>query len=129
MKKILTIISIVLVFGFAVLFIVNRDGVGTVDNTINTSKPSFAEVKYTKDDVAKHSTKDDCWTIIDNKVYDITSYIPRHPGGNNILSACGTDGTAFFNGQQAGQNGGIENHRGSKAESQLAQLFIGELSE
>jgi hypothetical protein len=84
--------------------------------------------KITKADVATHNSKSDCWTIIDGSVYDITSYIPRHPGGDNILSACGTDGTALFNGEKPGQNGGSNDH-GNSAKSQLNSLKIGTLSQ
>lgn len=81
---------------------------------------------YTLQDVAARNNDKECWTIIDGSVYDITSYIPRHPGGSNILSACGVDSTVFFNGQEAGRNGGINNHGGS-AEAQLVKLKIGTL--
>jgi delta8-fatty-acid desaturase len=37
---------------------------------------------YTASDVARHSTKEDAWVIIDDSVYDITHWIPRHPGGS-----------------------------------------------
>ena len=97
----------------------------TTTDSATTIEPNI----YTLEEVSKHSTKEDCWTVIEGRVYDITSYIPRHPGGGNILSACGTDGTAFFNGQQAGQNGGRNNHSGdSRAESELAKLQIGVLA-
>lgn len=129
MKKPFIYIILVLVSTAAVLFIINRDGDDVVGNSISTPASISSKAKFTKGEVAKHSVKNDCWTIIDNKVYNITSYIPRHPGGENILSACGTDGTAFFDGEQAGKLGNAENHRGGKAESQLAQLLIGELSE
>lgn len=81
----------------------------------------------TREQVALHASKDDCWTIIDNVVYDLTSYIPRHQGGDNILSACGVDGTAFFKGEKAGQAGDTNNHGGA-AKSDLAKLKVGELA-
>lgn len=36
---------------------------------------------FTIDEVKKHNKKGDAWTIIENKVYNITSWIPKHPGG------------------------------------------------
>lgn len=54
--------------------------------------------RLNKTEVAKHTTSTDCWTIISGKVYNITNYIPLHPGGSEILLACGTDATNFFNG-------------------------------
>lgn len=53
---------------------------------------------YTTADVAAHASSDDCWTVIDQKVYNITEYINRHPGGKQITATCGIDSTAMFNG-------------------------------
>lgn len=36
-------------------------------------------------EVAKHSTKESCWIVIDSKVYDVTSFLYSHPGGAAIL--------------------------------------------
>jgi len=53
---------------------------------------------YTLADVAKNNTKASCWTIYQDGVYNITSYISRHPGGVSAISKlCGVDGTAIFN--------------------------------
>ena len=53
---------------------------------------------YTLADVAKNNTKTSCWTIYQDGVYNITSYISRHPGGVSAISKlCGVDGTAIFN--------------------------------
>ncbi len=79
--------------------------------------------------VAKHDSKDDCWTIIEGSVYDLTSYISNHPGGSPILKACGTDGTKLF---QQRMNGGEKVGSGtphsSSAQRQLKELRIGELT-
>ncbi len=48
-----------------------------------------------------HNTASDCWVAYDNKVYDITAFLPNHPGGAGQISPyCGTSGafdTAFTN--------------------------------
>ncbi len=36
-------------------------------------------------EVAKHNKKDDCWVIIHDKVYDLSEFIPDHPGGQKII--------------------------------------------
>jgi cytochrome b involved in lipid metabolism len=54
---------------------------------------------YTLADVAKHATATDCWMVLNsNKVYNVTAFIPMHPGGNIMVASCGKDGTAAFNG-------------------------------
>lgn len=59
-------------------------------------------------EVALHSSRNDCWTIIDGKVYDVTSFIPGHPGGNAIAKACGIDATDNFKGVEKHSNGAVE---------------------
>ena len=44
---------------------------------------------YTLQEIAKHSSHDDCWIIIRNKVYDVTSFVDKHPGGPLIYSGAG----------------------------------------
>ncbi|KAK3277526.1 hypothetical protein CYMTET_14472 [Cymbomonas tetramitiformis] len=55
---------------------------------------------YTAKEVAQHATRDDCWIILDNKVYDVTSYVDEHPGGDAILNHAGADSTEGFHGPQ-----------------------------
>lgn len=60
---------------------------------------------YTKDQVATHNSATSCWSIIDAKVYDLTNWIEKHPGGQQaILGMCGTDGTVAFRGQHDSAN-------------------------
>ena len=51
---------------------------------------------YTAAQVAQHNTASDCWLIISGNVYDVTNFIPIHPGGNAIVPYCGTDATTIF---------------------------------
>ena len=59
-----------------------------------TPEPSMP---YTASEVSKHSSKSDCWIIISGSVFDMTSFIDSHPGGNAILQGCGKDATLLFN--------------------------------
>lgn len=36
-------------------------------------------------EVAKHSSKKSCWIVLDSKVYDVTKFLPEHPGGAPII--------------------------------------------
>lgn len=60
------------------------------------ASPSGSTATYTKDDVAKHNSASDCWFVIDGGVYDVTSFIEKHPGGKVITMACGKDASLFF---------------------------------
>lgn len=76
---------------------------------------------YTLAEVATHNSQQSCWTVIAGSVYDLTTWIGRHPGGSRaILSLCGTDGTAAFN-QQHGSN--------QEAQQALASFRIGALAQ
>jgi len=42
-------------------------------------------------DYMKHNTQADCWVVYEGKVYDITSWLPRHPGSAEAIAPyCGT---------------------------------------
>merc|ERR1712232_1276164 len=53
-------------------------------------------------EVAQHSSKTDCWISVHGKVLDITSRIPKHPGGD--VFTCGRDMTTAFEGQHGDVN-------------------------
>lgn len=62
------------------------------------------DTSYTMVQVATHKTPADCWAAVNGKVYNLTSFIQKHPGGDQaILSLCGIDGSAAFNAQHGGQ--------------------------
>lgn len=80
----------------------------------------------TVDEISKHSIANDCWMIISNKVYDVTSYIGSHPGGSQaIVKNCGRDGTQDF--QTKGKPGGSPHP--SSAQALLSQYYIGDLNQ
>ncbi|XP_035665414.1 cytochrome B5-like protein [Branchiostoma floridae] len=54
-----------------------------------------------KQELAKHNKKEDAWIIIDGKVYDMTEYVAKHPGGDAILRNVGGDATSGFHSQPA----------------------------
>ncbi len=86
----------------------------------NTNQQNTGMSGMTMSDVAAHSNASSCWSVIDNTVYDLTSWIPQHPGGQQaILQLCGKDGSEKFN----DQHGGME-----PMVTVLAGFKIGELS-
>lgn len=65
-------------------------------DSANEVTPTQAIVK--EEELSKHSTKDNCWIMVERKVYDVTKVIPVHAGGEKaILSWCGKDATVAFN--------------------------------
>jgi predicted heme/steroid binding protein len=53
--------------------------------------------KFTKKEVEKHNQENDCWIIVNGKVYDVTKFINFHPGGRQILiKNAGTESTNLF---------------------------------
>lgn len=68
----------------------------TKENTKGGSGGS-GKPKLTREEVGKHSSRDSQWIIIDNKVYDITNFSKRHPGGARVVShAAGDDATVSY---------------------------------
>ncbi|KAH9937552.1 FMN-dependent dehydrogenase-domain-containing protein [Fomitopsis serialis] len=48
-------------------------------------------------EVAEHNNASSCWVIISNKVYDVTEFLPEHPGGSKIiLKYAGRDATKAY---------------------------------
>ena len=39
----------------------------------------------TQAELAKHTSRDDCWVAIHGKVYDVTQFLSIHPGGVEAL--------------------------------------------
>ncbi|MEY3728826.1 MAG: hypothetical protein RL315_441 [Actinomycetota bacterium] len=70
-----------------------------------SATPTASNPGYTMAQVKANNSRQSCWTIIDNYVYDLTRWINSHPGGASaILSLCGVDGSAAFNSQHENQS-------------------------
>ena len=76
--------------------------------------------KFTVDEVGKRSTKDEVWIIINARVYDITSFVGKHPGGDLvIMNMAGKDCTDAF-----------ENyHQARITKNMLPQYLIGQVTD
>ncbi|KAL1437321.1 hypothetical protein MTO96_001385 [Rhipicephalus appendiculatus] len=50
-------------------------------------------------DVYQHCHQNDLWIVIHNRVYDVTNFLSKHPGGEEILwEHAGRDATLAFMG-------------------------------
>merc|ERR1712023_587449 len=53
---------------------------------------------YSMEEVAKHTTKSDCWVVVAGQVLNVTSFLSQHPGGElAILTFAVKDATEEFN--------------------------------
>merc|ERR1719476_221441 len=53
---------------------------------------------YTMEEVAKHTSKSDCWVVVNGQVLNVTNFLSEHPGGElAILTFAGKDATEEFN--------------------------------
>lgn len=100
---------------------INQDNVTVeTDNSLVNLDTPTTNVQYTIEDIASRNSQSSCWTIVDGIVYDITSYIPNHPGGEaEIVQVCGKDGTALFSRVPA--------HQSADAKGILSSFKIGVL--
>ena len=48
------------------------------------------------EEVIKHNKRENCWTVVDNLVYDVTTFVPHHPGGKKILLGAGRESSELF---------------------------------
>lgn len=70
-----------------------------------TTPPATTTGGITLATIAKHNSRSSCWSAINGSVYDLTSWVPNHPGGEQtILSLCGIDGSNGYNGQHGGSS-------------------------
>ena len=81
---------------------------------------------YTVEEISKHNSTADCWLLIDEDVFDVTEWIPLHPGGAVIiLQNCGKDATELFETRPMGSG----TPHSENAETILGEYYIGELEE
>lgn len=53
--------------------------------------------RITPSELKLHNKKDDVWSAFNGKVYNITWYLPYHPGGEKeLMRVAGRDGTKLF---------------------------------
>ena len=84
--------------------------------------------KYTLEEIARHNRREDCWMVINGKVYDVTNFISQHPSPA-ILLGCGKDATTLFETRmtETGEKIGSGTSHSQRAKDLLQQFYIGEL--
>ena len=72
----------------------------------------------TAEEVSKHQTPSDCWTVISGVVYNISPFMEYHPGGRaELLKGAGCDCTALY----------MKYHPWVNADAVLGKLRLGKL--
>jgi cytochrome b involved in lipid metabolism len=84
-------LTVVVIFSY--LLLTQILGRQTTQSTINQNQPSGSKLNLiSKAELAIHNKATDCYIVIQNKVYDLTKYLPNHPGGSKQLEKeCGKD--------------------------------------
>ena len=63
--------------------------------------PAQAATKsYTLAQVKAHKSSSNCWSAVNGKVYNLTKWVKKHPGGASVItSMCGRDASAAYKSQ------------------------------
>lgn len=99
--------------------IITGNGPGDNSNGGENGETVDSGVKYyTLEEIRVHNMSNDTWLIIHDKVYDITSFLEEHPGGEEVLlEQAGADATESF--EDVGHS--------TDAREMLQQYYLGEL--
>ena len=61
--------------------------------------------EYNLSEVSNHCSPDDCWLVIFDRVYNVTSFLQEHPGGEYIMMEfAGRDATIPFRSTRHGRD-------------------------
>ena len=107
---------------------ISNPTVANSNPTISLVKPIVSvpagELTLNLAEIAKHNSASDCWLLISNKVYNVTSFISSHPGGAGpILTYCGQEATQAYNTKDIGRP------HSSSATAMLASYYIGDFNQ
>jgi cytochrome b involved in lipid metabolism len=101
-KMILAVLIVILAFGIASIIRLNSSITNSAShesinpevngvNEQNSEVPIETNTLISKETLAKHNKQSDCWVGYGGKVYDITSFLPNHPGSARAIAPyCGT---------------------------------------
>jgi cytochrome b involved in lipid metabolism len=79
---------------------------------------------YRMGEVSAHNTEHDAWMVVHNVIYDVTAYLPSHPGGAALLiGLCGRDATQAFSRSHANQSKADDMLRKSPLIKKVGRLF------
>ena len=80
---------------------------------------------FTKADVASHNTENSCWVTIGRLIYDVTSFLNDHPGGEDLILKYGGKDV-----NEAMKGGLGEEHVHTQAAfSMMSEMIIGKVEQ
>lgn len=79
---------------------------------------------YTLAEVAAHNIPQDCWLVLNGKVYNVSGFgDTQHPGRQAVYQGCGKDATSLFETRPMGSN----TPHSDRARDLLPNFYIGDL--
>jgi hypothetical protein len=55
-------------------------------SSLTTTATMASDSKVSVAELDKHAKPDDCWVVVNGKVYDLTTFAPNHPGGPDSIA-------------------------------------------
>jgi len=76
---------------------------------------------FASEDVEEHTSPKSCWVTRDGKVYDVTQFLPDHPGGDDLILK--------YAGKDVGEimKDSVEHDHSDSAYNMLDEFLIGRL--
>eukprot|EP01026_Neomeris_dumetosa_P031093 TRINITY_DN2470_c0_g1_i1.p1 TRINITY_DN2470_c0_g1~~TRINITY_DN2470_c0_g1_i1.p1 ORF type:complete len:486 (-),score=56.14 TRINITY_DN2470_c0_g1_i1:998-2455(-) len=88
----------------------------SLETTLKLPQKQLQNPTFSWAEVEKHNLPTDCWIVVKNKVYDVSEFVEKHPGGRVIKEYAGKDASDVFNAFHS-----------KKAWQQLSEFYIGEI--
>ncbi len=117
-RPIIGLVLIVLIIG-GLFFLLEGRSSSTLTTELSSPTSTQSLTTYTLSEVMTHNSANDCWMIIDGKIFDATEYIASKEHNPEILRGCGLDATEMFKEERK--------HRQGRAQNLLPELIIGTL--
>lgn len=124
-SKVMTfVVGLLSVASLGMTYVVGHSGAESVwKNKYQESKKAITTESrlISREEVRLHNVSTDCWTIVGKGVYDVTSFVERHPAGSPaIKEMCGKNASEDYLSEHSGQ---------AEPEKWLSTLKIGDLKD
>lgn len=117
--------------GLGMWFAINQDNSSANADKVAESQSTVPDVdtRFTTTEVAEHAKTTNCWTIVGDKIYNLTSVIKANPGIPELEQSCGKDGTANISGKsfKTGAKDAEGKAAAQSAADMLSKLQVGRL--